>query len=172
MKIIAEKLKKIVYNILVSAGVSAEEADIVSSNLVESNLVGHDSHGVIRLPKYIKAIRKGNINTHAKIRIVKQNPGNLVIDGDWGFGHVVARKTMEMAIKKAEEQGVSSATIFHCNDVGRLGTYTTIAAERNFIGVMTVNDGGANAYVAPFGGKCPLFSTNLISELPPEFRSM
>ena len=96
MKIAAGKLKELVSNILVSVEVSTDEADIVSSNLVESNLAGHDSHGVIRLSRYVRAIRKGDINTRAKIRIVKQNPGNLVIDGDWGFGHVVAKKTMKM----------------------------------------------------------------------------
>ena len=65
--------------------------------------------------------------------------------------------------RKAEKQGVSSAAIFHCNDVGRLGNYTIIPAERDFIGIMTVNDGGANASVAPWGGRSPLFSTNPIS---------
>lgn len=163
MKITAEKLKELVCSVFTSVGISSDEADIVSSSLVESNLAGHDSHGVIRLPRYVQAIRKGDINIRAKIRIVKQNSGNFVIDGNWGFGQVIAKKTMEMAIKKAEEQGVGCATIFNCNDVGRLGTYTTIATDHNFIGVMTVNDGGANPCVAPWGGKSPLFSTNPIS---------
>jgi uncharacterized oxidoreductase len=168
MRITAEKLKELAYSVLVSAGARAEDSKLVSDNLVESNLVGHDSHGVIRLPRYVKEIREGQINPRASLRIVKENPGSLVIDADWGFGQVAAAEAMTLAIDKASSAGVASAGIFNCNDVGRLGGYCTAAAERDCIGIMTVNDGAVyTKLVAPWGGISGALGTNPISAAVP-----
>ena len=163
MKAPAEKLRELVRRILAAAGVSTEKATLVSGNLVESNLVGHDSHGIIRLPRYIKAIREGRLQIDANPHIVRESLDNAVLDGNWGFGQVAATEAMDLAIEKAGALSVASASVFNCNDVGRLGAYPVRAAEHNCIGVMTVNDGGANPLVAPWGGRSRLFSTNPIS---------
>ena len=149
MIIRAEKLRALVSGILRHAGVRKEEAELVSGNFVESNLVGHDSHGVIQIPRYIKAIREGRINIEADVRVVKEHAGIVVIDADWGFGQVAATKAMDTAVIKAGKHGVASGSVFNCNDVSRLGAYSVRAVEHHCIGIITVNDGGANPYVVP-----------------------
>jgi len=163
VRIMARPLKDLVSSVLTSLEVPAEKAGVVADKVVEANLVGHDSHGIIRLSKYVKAIQEGRINVHANLRVVRETHGVLVFDGDWGFGHVAASEAADMAVEKARAQGIACATIFNCNDVGRVGNYTVQIAEQNFIGIMTVNDGGAGACVTPYGGCSPLFSTNPIS---------
>ena len=163
MRIMAGSLKDLVACILTSLGVSAAKAGVAADKVVETNLVGHDSHGIIRLSKYVKAIQEGKINVHANLRVVRETHGVLVCDGDWGFGHVAASQAADLAVEKARAQGIACATIFNCNDVGRVGNYTVQIAEQNLIGIMTVNDGGAGACVTPYGGCSPLFSTNPIS---------
>ena len=167
MIVTANELNELACRILTAAGAAAEDAKLVADGLVGSNLVGHDSHGVIRLPGCIRAIKAGRLNVHAAPSIVRESPDNAVIDADWGFGQVAATMAMDLAIAKAKTQSVACTSVFNCNDVGRLGTYSARAAEQDCIGIMTVNDGGANPNVVPWGGRTPLFSTNPISAAVP-----
>ena len=153
MNITAGKLKEIVIRILEALGTPSREAETVANFLVEVNLVGHDSHGVIRLPQYVERIREGKLKPGAKIRVVKESSTTALIDGGWGFGQVIAKKAMEIGIAKAEKANVTIVCAHNCNDVGRLGGYTLMATEHDMIGVMTVNDAGANPSVAPWGRK-------------------
>ena len=163
MIIAADQLTRQVNDILVAAGVKEDQARIVASGFVESNLVGHDSHGVIQIPRYLRSIEAGRFNLQADMRVVRDHPGNVVIDADWGFGQVAASWAMELISEKARTQAVAGGTIYHCNDVSRLGQYSVIPCEHNCVGMMTVNDGGGNPYVAPFGSRTRLMSTNPIS---------
>jgi uncharacterized oxidoreductase len=167
MRIKAKNLRRLAFNIFCAAGACDEEAKIVSEHFVESNLVGHDSHGVIQIPRYIEAINKGGIALNTKFNIVKESPSIVVIDANWGFGQVTALKAMDIAIEKSKKQGIGCASIFNCNDISRLGAYSSRAASQNCIGMITVNDGGANSFVVPWGGRTPLFSTNPISAAIP-----
>jgi len=163
MNITAEKLREIVIYTLEALGTPSHEAAIVTDFLIEANLVGHDSHGVIRLPQYVDRIKRGELKPRAKIKITKESSTTALIDGDWGFGQVIAKKAMEIAIDKAKKTNIAVVCVYNCNDVGRLGGYTLIAAKHNMIGIMAVNDAGANPHVAPWGGITPILSTNPIS---------
>ena len=163
MLIQADKLRTLVADILKSKEVRPEEAELVANQLVESNLVGYDSHGVVRVPRYVRAIEGGEININASIKVTRESPSSLTIDGDWGLGPVVAGEALRLAIEGATRQGVCYAGVLNCNDVGRLGTYTTNAAREGFVAIMMVNDGGANPHVPPWGGISPLLSTNPIA---------
>ena len=81
MNITAGKLKEIVIRILEALGAPSREAETVANFLVEANLVGHDSHGVIRLPQYVERIREGKLKPGAKIRVVKESSTTALIDG-------------------------------------------------------------------------------------------
>ena len=83
MLIQADKLRTLVADILKSKEVRPEEAELVANQLVESNLVGYDSHGVIRVPRYVRAIEGGKININASIKVTRESPSSLTIDGDW-----------------------------------------------------------------------------------------
>ena len=141
----------------------------MADSLVEANLTGHDSHGVIRITEYINKIREGRIDPRAEPEIVHETATTLLVDGHWGFGQVVSGWTMEQVIEKAAECNLAAGSIFHCGHIGRVGTYTIKAAERGFIGLAFVNGGGRRPKVAPFGGIRPVFDTNpLAASVPVE----
>ncbi len=167
MKIHSDALERLVDAVLRAHGARPDEARLVTQNLVEANLVGHDSHGVARVPRYVEAIRSGQINVNAQVRALSDGPSNLVLDGDWGFGQVAAARAVDVLVEKASGHAVACGTVHNTNDVGRLGAYTMRAAERGFLAIMTVNDGGAGPHIAPWGATSPLFSTNPISATVP-----
>jgi len=159
----ALQLRRVACDIFIAAGAAAEEARIVSDALVEANLVGHDSHGVLRIPEYVRSMEQGLVNTSAQIRIVRETPAVAVVDGGWGFGQVIARKTMEIAIEKASRLGVGAVSVFQSCHVGRVGDYPLIAAERGMAAIMFVNTHGGGKLVAPWGGSERRLSANPIS---------
>ena len=168
----AAYLHQVVSAIFQAAGALTSAARVVADSLVEANLTGHDSHGVIRVVEYLNKIREGRIDPRAKPEIVRETPTTLLVDGHWGFGQVIAAWAMERLICKAGEHNLAAAGIFHCGHIGRLGTYPTMAAEHGFIGLAFVNGGGTQPRVAPFGGIRPVFGTNpLAAAVPVEGQS-
>jgi uncharacterized oxidoreductase len=159
----AEQLKQIGGQIFAAAGATAHEARIVSDSLVEANLAGHDSHGILRIPEYVGWMEQKLVTTGAHIRIVQQSDAFAVVDGGWGFGQVVGREAMELAITKAEQAGVGTVSASRCCHIGRVGDYPMMAAARGMVAVMFVNTHGAGKLVAPWGGKDRRLSANPIS---------
>jgi len=159
----AQQLKEIALSIFESAGVPDDEAETVSQALINANLAGHDSHGVIRIPQYIDMLLKGMIKPGCGIEVLCETPTTAVIDGKWGFGQVVASKAMKTAIDKAKANYLGAVAARRCNHVGRIGDYAEMAAYEGMIGMVTVNNHGAGLLVAPWGGKERRLSTNPIS---------
>jgi uncharacterized oxidoreductase len=131
--------------------------------LVRANLRGHDSHGVIRIPQYIASWRKGDADPAAEPEVIRQGPATALVDGKLGFGQIVARRGMEVAMEKAAEVGVSSVGIFNSNHIGRLADYTEMALAQDMLAILAVNAGGAGQRMAPWGGRAPRLSTNPIA---------
>jgi uncharacterized oxidoreductase len=145
----AEKLHEIGVSIFRGVGATDYEANQVMKLLVESNLVGHDSHGVIRIPSYIDQIMKGNTKLGQSIEIIKESPTTALINGKWGLGQVIATQTMNLAIEKAEENNIGVVSTFNCKHIGRMADYVLMAAENDMIGYCCVN---SRPGVVPFGG--------------------
>lgn len=145
------------------AGASDEEAEREATHMVTNNLMGHDSHGVIHVPGYINQIRKGEIVPGAKLDVVSQTPSVAVLDGNWGFGHLIAKKAMQLTIEKASGHSISYVGVRNCNHIGRLGEYSTMAATQNMIGIISANDAGGGLAMAPYGGISKRLSPNPIS---------
>jgi LDH2 family malate/lactate/ureidoglycolate dehydrogenase len=162
-RISAGKLRSVGSQIFAALHVPPEEATWVAELLVRANLAGHDSHGVIRIPQYARAIRSAEVQAGASIEIVKESPSTALINGNWGLGQIVARRAMEIAIQKARETTISSVAAHNLYHVGRLADYTQMAAEHNLVGIMMVNGGGGSPIVAPFGGTAGRLATNPIS---------
>ncbi|MBI4736126.1 MAG: Ldh family oxidoreductase [candidate division NC10 bacterium] len=131
--------------------------------LVRANLRGHDSHGVIRIPQYIASWKKGDANPTAEPVVVQEGPATALVDGKLGFGQIVARRGMEVAMQKAAAVGVSTVGVFNSNHIGRLADYTEMALERDMLAILAVNAGGAGQRMAPWGGRAPRLSTNPIA---------
>jgi len=156
----SEELKKVSVDIFQAAGASTDEAEIVSEHLIEANLVGHDSHGVIRLPQYMKLIEDGLLNLGAPLEIERETPATAVVNGNWGFGQVIAQKAMLLAIEKAGNCSIASVGVHNCNHIGRLASYVMMASEREMIGMVFVNGCGAAQSVVPWGGTGRRLATN------------
>jgi LDH2 family malate/lactate/ureidoglycolate dehydrogenase len=150
-------LTRITREILEAAGAPADSARVVSTSLIEANLQGHDSHGVLRLPGYIDFVRRGRIRPDARPSVRWQRGAAACVDGQLGWGMPTARLAAETAIELAAAQGVGAVTIVRCNHLGRLGEYVTMIAEAGMIGLAHCN---ASRSVAPFGSSQRILGTN------------
>lgn len=163
----AQELAVFVDKILQGAGTPAAQSKLVSESLVEANLAGHDSHGVIRLKEYLNAIRVGTIMPSAQPKITSETSTTIKVDGGRGFGQVVAAWTTEQLLAKAAVHGMAAGGIFNCGHIGRLGSYVQHAADQGFVALAFVNGGGSEPRVAPFGGRRAALGTNPIGAAVP-----
>lgn len=159
----AEKLTDICLNVFQKLNTPASEAEIVTRSMVDANRVGHDSHGVIHLPKYVRELEAGLIQPGAPTETLHESASIAVLDGNWGFGPVIATHAVELAIQKAKQTDISSVAVSRCNEVGRLGGYACLAADAEMIGLLMANDHGGGTCVAPHGGIEGRLSTNPIA---------
>lgn len=153
----ADQLRAFGSQIFSALGVPTEDAELVSDLLVEANLTGFDSHGVIRIPIYAKGIKMGAVKPGAEIRIIRETPSTAAIDGGWNLGQVVAKYSMNVCIEKARKNVVGLVTAKNSQHAGRLNTYAEMAMAKDMIGIASVNS--ANS-VAPYGGKSRQLGTN------------
>src|SRR3954471_11868763 len=138
-KIQAEKLREIGRALLIANGVPESEAATVARHVVNANLAGHDSHGIIMLPNYIERIKAGHIVPGAPFTIVQESPTTTVIDGHWGFGFHVNARAMALTIEKAKTANVAACTVFRQSHVGRLAAYPLMAMREGMIGIATAD---------------------------------
>jgi LDH2 family malate/lactate/ureidoglycolate dehydrogenase len=162
-KIPAERLSEIGRALFIAAGTPPEEAETVMRHVVAANLAGHDSHGIIQVPTYIERIKVGHIVPGAPWEIIRESPTTTVVDGHWGFGYVVNERAMRLTIEKARSANVAAATVFRQGHIGRVASYTLMAAREGMIGIATADSGRSPKAVAPFGGREARLGTNPIS---------
>lgn len=154
----AKRLERLVADIFARAGCSAAEAERIGRYLVSANLVGHDSHGVVRVPRYVQQLRTGAVVADRTVKVVKDSPVMAVLDGQYGFGQTVAPQAVRIGIEKAAASGLSIVSLRHAGHVGRVGDWAEMAAEAGQVSVHFVNAAGS-VLVAPFGGVDKRFST-------------
>ena len=159
----AEELTTICHKVFEKLNISAAESEIVIRSMVDANRVGHDSHGVIHLSKYVRELEAGLIRPGAPTEILHESASIAVLDGNWGFGPVIATRAVELAIAKAKQTDISSVAVSRCNEVGRLGGYACLAADVEMIALLMANDHGGGTCVAPYGGIEGRLSTNPIA---------
>lgn len=146
--------------IFTAAGASPENADGVVSSLISANLAGHDSHGVIRIPYYVKEIKDGNLDPRARPFIVRESPTTAVVDGAGTFGQVGAHFAADVAVQKARATGLSLVAAMHCHHTGRIGQWVEEIAAAGMVGMATTSGVTGPYQVAPFGGAGGGLSTN------------
>jgi uncharacterized oxidoreductase len=162
----AARLHDLASRIFVALGTPEEDARWIATLLVRANLRGHDSHGVIRIPQYVTSVRQGPTNPRPTIKIVHETPTTAIVDGDDGFGQVVARRGTEIGMAKAAQHGLSAVGVQRSYHIGRLADYTELAAERGFVGLMWTNAATAVS-VVPYGGVGRRLSTNPLAVAVP-----
>ncbi|MFC2108066.1 Ldh family oxidoreductase [Candidatus Bipolaricaulota bacterium] len=160
-------LQHAISELFIAAGASEEEGKILSSHLVESSLLGHDSHGVINAVRYVHQIRSGMRQSatdptlitdmimmpQAELTLIKERGAFASYDGHMGIGPVLGMKAMEKAMELARTHGIGCVTMRHCAHLGYLGAYPSMAANREMIGLAVANwSGPEGALIPPFGG--------------------
>lgn len=158
-----QELREYIAEVFRAAGCPEYVSTRVAYALVESNLVGHDSHGVMRLPFYIKAIRAGTLIPTGAVEVISETPSTTFLDCGWNFGHVGAAKGMELAIEKARAQGLGMTVLRHCDHTGRIGEYAVMAAEEGMMGQVYCNGSRPGGLVAPYGGTQRALGANPLS---------
>ncbi len=162
----APQLVALGQTILTAAGVPAGDATVVADELAEANLVGHDSHGVMRLVQYVEMIQANFVKPGSQLEVVREDASTAVIDAHFNLGQVAAKAALDAALAKAKATGTATVMIRNCNHVGRLGSYTETAAKQGFLAMMAVNSPGPGG-VAPFGGIDRKLGTNPICMAAP-----
>ncbi|MBZ0299311.1 MAG: Ldh family oxidoreductase [Anaerolineae bacterium] len=156
----AQTLTEFCKAIIAGTGASEDLATTVAASLVRTNLMGHDSHGVIRVKSYLDLVQKGAIQPDARPRIERQFGATATVDCQWGFGQIGARLGAETARDLAQEHGIGCVTLAQVNHIGRLGEYAEIIAQAGLIGIVMTSGTFVKLSVTPYGGREPIFGTN------------
>ena len=161
------QLRQFTARVFLASGCPREEAEIVADHLVTSNLMGYDSHGVIRIPQYLEEMERKIIRPGAPFHVATESDTTAVVECGWNFGQVGGVKAMEVAMRKAEKAHTAAVVARSCNHAGRLGAYTQMAAERGFFALGVCNSPRHGHFVLPWGGRKGRLATNPISYAVP-----
>ena len=157
----AEVLRNVTQKILEAPNTRSDVAARVAAILVNANLSGHDSHGVLRISTFRDQIQRGVLVPDADFSILQESASTAQIDANLGWGHYTAWEAMELAMKKARETGVAAVAVARCNHIGRLGEYVEQAAAEGMASLVTIGMAGPGiGGAAPFGGVGRMLGTN------------
>ncbi|WML58743.1 Ldh family oxidoreductase [Neobacillus sp. PS2-9] len=153
-------LKSFCEDLLVSVGMNQENASVAADSLVKANLEGVDSHGISRLPIYVKRFKDHRINLNPEIKITEQTSSVLLVDGDNGLGHVVSYQAILKGTEMAKQSGITAIAIKNSNHFGTASYFCQLACEQNLACIGFTNSPPG---IAPWGGKNAFFGTNPIA---------
>jgi len=129
--------------------------------MIEADLRGMHGHGIYRLPGYCRRIEEGGYNLRPDIQVRRETPVSALVDGDNGLGQVVVTFAVELAIRKARENGLAWIGIRGSNHAGAGGVYAALGLPHDLIS-MYMAVGNAN-HMPPWGGVDLLLSTNPVA---------
>lgn len=154
------RLEDFVARIFTALGSNEAAARTVADHLVGANLKGHDSHGVGMIPAYVHNLRRGLLDPHAHARVIRDQGAVLLVDGGMGFGQVVGREAVDLALARVAETGVVCVGVRNCHHLGRIGDYGERCGAAGCVSVHFVNVVGHAPQVSPFGGRERRMTTN------------
>jgi LDH2 family malate/lactate/ureidoglycolate dehydrogenase len=160
-RITAAALAAFARRVLEAAGLPAGDAEQIAGLMVEADLRGSDTHGVIRLPLYVRRLKAGGIKTRPDIRLVQEKPAAALVDGDNGMGHLVMRFAAETAIAKAKRSGVAWVGARMSNHAGPAALYAMMPLAHDMVGIYLAV--GSNNHLPPWGARENLLGTNPIA---------
>ncbi len=154
-----EPLTRAIEAIVAAGGSSPEEARLVAENLVLANLLGHDSHGIGMIPRYIDALLEGGLVVNQKVQVTTEAGSLLALDGGRGYGQSIGRQAMTLAIERTRRDGSCILSLGNSHHLGRIGHWAEMAVAEGFISLHFVNV-LSHARVAPYAGRDARFGTN------------
>jgi LDH2 family malate/lactate/ureidoglycolate dehydrogenase len=143
-------LHRLACNLIAATGAPEETARIVADSLINANLAGHDSHGVLRLTGYLNGVRQGHVRPEAAPELIAQSGATAIVDGAHGWGQPAMWLATHAAIDRAREHGLGAAVVRNSYHIGRVAPYVEAIAESGMIGLAMAIAAPA---VAPFGGR-------------------
>jgi uncharacterized oxidoreductase len=163
MRIDHLSLERLVAAIFEAAGCEPAEAGRIAAHLVEANLAGHDSHGVIRVSAYIDWLRQGTVLPNRRMQIVHETGVLAVADGQQGFGQSIGVEATALGVEKANREGIAVVALRNSGHLGRIGAWPLQAARAGVASVHFVSTSGGGILVAPFGGRSRRLSADPIA---------
>ena len=160
MKADPKALKRMIARLFSQAGCGDEEAGVVADHLVEANLAGHDSHGIIRTPIYLRWMRESKLFANRSLKVLIDSDALTVADGQLGFGQWTGKQSVEIGVEKCRRHGLALVALRNCAHLGRIGTWAEMAAEEGLVSLHFVNTSGLGMLVVPFGGRDARLSVN------------
>jgi LDH2 family malate/lactate/ureidoglycolate dehydrogenase len=153
----AEAARRYCAAVFERAGLPARDAACVAEGLVDADLRGVTTHGLVRFPVYVERLRRGVVTAQPALRVVGGRGAAVVLDGDNGFGQVVAAEGMRRAVELARTHAVGVCAIRNSSHLGALAFIATLAVPHGMIGVaMSITQ----PVVAPWGGTLPKLGNN------------
>src|SRR5213083_3342045 len=165
----AARVREQIVSILASWGMDPEIVATTAEVMVETDLVGVDSHGVSMLMDYESSKSKGKLNLKAFPRVVRESATTALVDADAGLGHPAAVMAMGIAIKKAKAMGVGAASVFNSHHFGAAGYYAAMASKEGLVGMVT--SATRSIAVVPTRAAVPVLGTNPIAFAAPARRN-
>ncbi len=152
---------KQLYNIMVillkGAGLTEEHCRQVADNLIQADLRGVNTHGVMRLHLYLNRLHTGAAKARPDIRVLKERKATALIDGDNGLGQISGLRAMEMAIEKAAVCGIGTVSVVNGHHFGAGAYYACLAGQKDMIGIAVTN---TPPLMAPWGGRKAMVGNN------------
>jgi len=152
-------LERAIEAVVAAAGSDAIEARRVAQNLVLANLLGHDSHGIGMIPRYVDAVLEGGLAPNAHPKIMLDTGTLLTLDGCKGYGQSIGHEAMQLAIERVKKHGSCIMALGNSHHLGRIGHWAEMAVAEGFVSIHFVNV-ISHARVAPYGGRDARFGTN------------
>ncbi|MGG8111034.1 malate/lactate/ureidoglycolate dehydrogenase [Klebsiella aerogenes] len=153
------ELHHFVTTLFTQLGSTPTEAALVADHLIAANLAGHDSHGVGMIPSYVKSHSEGFLQLNRHASVMKDAGAVVTLDGNAGFGQVIAHEAMQLGIEKAKQHGLAAVALRNAHHIGRIGYWAEQCAAQGLISIHFVSVVG-DPMVAPFRGKDSRFGTN------------
>jgi LDH2 family malate/lactate/ureidoglycolate dehydrogenase len=139
----------------------AADAHLLADTMVEAELRGVYSHGMVRVPIYVDKLERGGCNPRPNVHLARQSVATALIDGDYGLGQVVSRFAMQVALDKAASAGASYVAVQKSNHNGALAYWAMQALPRDMIGIASTLSSGN--IMAPWGSRTALLGNNPIA---------
>lgn len=154
-----KNLVRAIEAIALAGGSEPGEAKLVAENLVTANVVGHDSHGVGMMPRYVEALLEGGLHPNRKVEVKLDGGALLALDGGAGYGQSIGLQATRLAIERAKKHGVSITALGNSHHLGRIGQWSEMAIDQGLVSIHFVNV-ISFARVAAHGGADGRFGTN------------
>ena len=146
IRVAVEELRELVSAIYRGVPLPEEHARLIADLLIDTELRGVVSHGVVQVQRYVRAFQNGQANPDPQIRVLNEGPTTAALTGDGGLGMIVATRAMEMAIAKARELGVGVVTTTYHDHLGSSGKYVRMALREDLIGISMSGRNAAPSY--------------------------